>query len=312
MSIKAMNAVWEHSKAGGTLLLLQIALADMANDSGLCWPGLDHLAHKIRMSRRHVIRMIDELEELGEVIMRKNEGPKGCNLYILPIMTRAATLDHLNEIARMSPPVTPMSPHEGVTPASPPVTPMSPVTSGGGDIVTPEMSPEPSGTSATTTTGPASPPEPGFPEVEVPSEQEVIKFGAAYAGSLAKAIPPIMPERWCSNYWGWRQHRLKDWRGYWQKEMIWRFERQYQDGDPRTRPSVPTESKNGAARPSGGGSNGVWATRQRLEILRERYDNHSANENSSAYCPESSPESLAEFDKLAQEIVECENLLAGN
>ena len=51
MSLRAITAVWENSKAMGTLLLLQLAIADNANDSGLAWPGIDYLARKSRMSR---------------------------------------------------------------------------------------------------------------------------------------------------------------------------------------------------------------------------------------------------------------------
>jgi hypothetical protein len=39
MSIKVMSQVWEHSTRKGTRLLLLLALADFANDEGICYPA---------------------------------------------------------------------------------------------------------------------------------------------------------------------------------------------------------------------------------------------------------------------------------
>lgn len=49
-----MNRVWDHSKQSGNGLLLMIALADQANDQGLCWPSIGTLARKTRLSERTV------------------------------------------------------------------------------------------------------------------------------------------------------------------------------------------------------------------------------------------------------------------
>lgn len=129
MSLRALTAVWENSKAMGTLLLLELAIADNANDSGLAWPGIDYLARKSRMGRRTVIRLLHELEDTGEILVQRNQGPKGTNLYILPIVTRGATLALV---------VPPAAPPEGVPPAAPlvspvalPVPPAAPVPQGG-------------------------------------------------------------------------------------------------------------------------------------------------------------------------------------
>ena len=52
MSIAWMNYVWEHSDQKGTSLLLLLAIADHANDDGICWPSVARLAHKARTTKR--------------------------------------------------------------------------------------------------------------------------------------------------------------------------------------------------------------------------------------------------------------------
>lgn len=67
MSIKVMTKVWELSKHSGSKLLLQLAIADHANEDGVCWPGNIHLAKKCRLSMRHTKRLIEELIEEDEI-----------------------------------------------------------------------------------------------------------------------------------------------------------------------------------------------------------------------------------------------------
>lgn len=81
MSIKAMTDVWEHSKQKGNGLLLLLAIADFANDELKCFPSIDRLAFKTRMSRRNVQTLVREMVEQGEIVIHENAGPKGCNVY---------------------------------------------------------------------------------------------------------------------------------------------------------------------------------------------------------------------------------------
>lgn len=78
MSIKAMTEVWENSKTKGNELLLMLALADYANEDGVCFPGMATLAKKTRQSSRTVIRMVDKLTNGGEVatLRRRVKGNK--------------------------------------------------------------------------------------------------------------------------------------------------------------------------------------------------------------------------------------------
>jgi hypothetical protein len=69
-----MTAVWEHSRAEGSDLLVLLALADIADDDGECWPSVGYLAKKCRIDTRTVQRRIRSLEELSEVVVIRNGG----------------------------------------------------------------------------------------------------------------------------------------------------------------------------------------------------------------------------------------------
>jgi hypothetical protein len=136
MSIRVMTAVWDRSKHTKTALLILLALADFANDEGFCWPSIDTLAHKARCSRRHVQRLLQEMGigEDREVEIRENAGPNGVHLYritipVAPRRTADATAAARGDI--LSPGVTPEAARGDILPR-------------GGDISSPQMSPEPS------------------------------------------------------------------------------------------------------------------------------------------------------------------------
>jgi hypothetical protein len=83
MSIKIMNAVWQLSKQKGTPLLLMIAIADNANDGGEAWPGIEYLAHKIRMSERQTQRLVRDLEKTDELIVERGGGRGNAHRYFI-------------------------------------------------------------------------------------------------------------------------------------------------------------------------------------------------------------------------------------
>jgi hypothetical protein len=83
MSIKIMNAVWQCSKQKGTPLLLMIAIADNANDGGEAWPGIEYLAHKIRMSERQTQRLVRDLEKTDELIVERGGGRGNAHRYFI-------------------------------------------------------------------------------------------------------------------------------------------------------------------------------------------------------------------------------------
>lgn len=69
MSVRVMTDVWRYSQASATDLLVLLALADIADDDGECWPSIAHLASKCRVSSRTVQRCIRALEQIGEVVV---------------------------------------------------------------------------------------------------------------------------------------------------------------------------------------------------------------------------------------------------
>lgn len=74
MSIEAMTAVLNHSKATGRAKLVLIGIANHQGDQG-SWPSIETLARYANASERSVIRDIQELEELGELIVERNAAP---------------------------------------------------------------------------------------------------------------------------------------------------------------------------------------------------------------------------------------------
>jgi hypothetical protein len=81
MSNKMMTLTWESalSKAETSIL---VAIADHANDDGEgCWAGIDRIVYKTKYERRHVIRIIMELEAKG-ILVRNGKHPKyGTNVW---------------------------------------------------------------------------------------------------------------------------------------------------------------------------------------------------------------------------------------
>lgn len=81
MSIKCMTAVWEHSKATGTSRLVILALADIANEAGYCWPSLTTLQKKCAAARQTVLNCLERLEQLGELYLDRKQ--RRGNLYVV-------------------------------------------------------------------------------------------------------------------------------------------------------------------------------------------------------------------------------------
>ena len=87
MSVRAMTWVWGLEELPQKETLVLLALADQANDEGLCWPRLDTLAPKSRMSVRSVKRAVAFLRRAGLVettIRSSQEGRRG-NVYRLMV-----------------------------------------------------------------------------------------------------------------------------------------------------------------------------------------------------------------------------------
>lgn len=96
MSIKIMSRVWEQSKQGGSQLLLLLAIADNANDSGYAWPGQEYLAKKIRMNRRSIPRLTKKLEDARELFIN-DRSDKGKSIQYI-VTTGMTWADFANSL----------------------------------------------------------------------------------------------------------------------------------------------------------------------------------------------------------------------
>lgn len=67
MSVKALSAVFEESRAANSAFVVLLAMADWADHNGRCWPSLMQIARKARVSRATAAVAINELIGLGEL-----------------------------------------------------------------------------------------------------------------------------------------------------------------------------------------------------------------------------------------------------
>ena len=82
MSIKVAIWCWDHSQHRSTELLMMLALADNANEQGVCWPAIGTLAKKTRYkAKRSAQNCIVRLEHSGEVSVVPRVGRS--NVYVM-------------------------------------------------------------------------------------------------------------------------------------------------------------------------------------------------------------------------------------
>jgi helix-turn-helix protein len=82
MSVHFTSPVWKNSPQTGSTLLILLALADMANDEGFCWPSIKTLAERARMQPRNVQVILQKLIVAGELDVQYGNGPKTPNGYL--------------------------------------------------------------------------------------------------------------------------------------------------------------------------------------------------------------------------------------
>ncbi len=89
MSSRALNWVWDNTeimKPGHKLLML--ALAEQADEIGICWPNQERLAELCLCTDRSVRGWIAEIEKTGQLLVcrhKSSDGTNAGNLYLLPI-----------------------------------------------------------------------------------------------------------------------------------------------------------------------------------------------------------------------------------
>jgi hypothetical protein len=109
MSIRlvANTLDYVHGIPHGAKLVL-ICMADYADEKGKCWPSFQRLSERCDMSRRHVIRVVADLEARG-LVRKIEERPYKPTVYGLNIPTSAEVVT----------PTSLVTPETLVTPTSP-------------------------------------------------------------------------------------------------------------------------------------------------------------------------------------------------
>jgi hypothetical protein len=110
MSIKLMSWVFEHSESVSGERLVLLAIADSANDEGVCWPSYETIAKKANVSRRYVMDVIKKLEEVGiiKVSHRYKDGLNTSNVYqmVIPTVVIPSSLPLDSELPSSEPQIT--------------------------------------------------------------------------------------------------------------------------------------------------------------------------------------------------------------
>ena len=88
MSVHKISAVFRNSKSQGTARVVLLALANYADEKGICWPGFGCLSRDANVDRRNIIRAINGLIKLGE-IEKIGTGPHGSNKYKITVSSGA-------------------------------------------------------------------------------------------------------------------------------------------------------------------------------------------------------------------------------
>lgn len=92
MSIAVMTAVWSLDLPDSQKIVL-LALADCANDEGLCWPSMATLTKKCSKGERTIQGVIKQLVEAGHLSRFEVVG-KGCKYQVHPRRQSTSPVNH--------------------------------------------------------------------------------------------------------------------------------------------------------------------------------------------------------------------------
>ena len=117
-----MSIVWATTARNHTEKLVLLALADNANDQGVCWPSIATLAKKCDLTEQGVLNRIDLLEKAGQISIKKTPG-KSNTYTINPPTPLSATTQQRLPLNAVYPP-TPLTTPPNAVECHPP-TPLS-------------------------------------------------------------------------------------------------------------------------------------------------------------------------------------------
>lgn len=97
MSIRLMSLIFEKEKnTTGSKRLVLLAIADNANDEGVCWPAITTIARKANISRAYAKQLVHELKDDGYIQITRRprkDNRDETNLYrIMPLWVGEAGL----------------------------------------------------------------------------------------------------------------------------------------------------------------------------------------------------------------------------
>ncbi|SEM54623.1 Helix-turn-helix domain-containing protein [Sphingomonas gellani] len=210
MSVRIMTAVWSIALPDSEKIVL-LALADCANDEGLCWPSMATLAAKCSKSDRTVQAAIKSLVAAGQMSRQEVPG-RGCRYIIHPTPAAASPPKPLRGEAA--------SPPKGTTP-----TPEAASDKPSRTITSPEASPP---TRRTRQADPKAQP------TRMPDDWKPIRFAD---GTVAREIVDRRGREWgraaLESFRNWaanaddRVGRKRDWQRAWAN---WIIEQDNRDG----------------------------------------------------------------------------------
>lgn len=82
MSFRITKAAIHNPNVTGMHKLILIIIADHENEHG-SWPSIDRIATMAGIARRQTQRYIRELEQMGEIIVLRQDGHHGANRYFV-------------------------------------------------------------------------------------------------------------------------------------------------------------------------------------------------------------------------------------
>ncbi|PSH03255.1 MAG: hypothetical protein CXZ00_13060 [Acidobacteria bacterium] len=83
MSIRHITAVFQYPHYRGSERLVLLALADYANDAGVCFPSVKALAAKVRLGVRQTHKVLSTLRRDGAISVESGSGRHIVNRYRL-------------------------------------------------------------------------------------------------------------------------------------------------------------------------------------------------------------------------------------
>jgi hypothetical protein len=91
--IRYVRNVLDSAEPKGPCRLVKVALAERANDAGMCWPAMTTIARDAAISVRQAKRLIRQLEEAGHLKIEYGNGLKHPNKYRLLFPSNGVTDD---------------------------------------------------------------------------------------------------------------------------------------------------------------------------------------------------------------------------